>query len=77
LVASVQDSCFNSQFFRFQTSYKAVVSEKRWWDVVSLKAGENCKSKQAVCFDSKPILLWLQQNAEVTEYLSFVRYCQS
>jgi len=35
--------------------------------VVSLKAGENCKSKQTVCFDSKPILLWLQRNAEVTE----------
>jgi len=21
---------------------------------------QNCKSKQAVCFDSKPILMWLQ-----------------
>ena len=40
-------SCFNSQFFRFQTSYKAVVSELKVWDVVTLKAGENCKSKQA------------------------------
>jgi hypothetical protein len=26
------------------------------WGVVTLKAGKNCKSKQAVCFDSKPIL---------------------
>jgi len=38
---------------------------------------QNCKSKQAVCFDSKPILLWLQLYAEVTGNLSFVRNCQS
>jgi hypothetical protein len=69
--------CFNSQFFGLETSRRAVVSELNVWDVVSLKAGENCESKQTVCFDSKPILLWLQLYAEVTEYLSFVRYCQS
>ncbi|HPS60306.1 MAG TPA: hypothetical protein PLE33_03485, partial [Candidatus Cloacimonas sp.] len=28
-------------------------------------------------FDSKPILLWLQRDAEVTGNLSFVRNCQS
>ena len=47
LVVRVLASCFNSQFFRFQTSYKAIVSELKVWDVVTLKAGENCKSKQA------------------------------
>ncbi len=28
-------------------------------------------------FDSKPILMWLQRDAEATGNLSFVRYCQS
>jgi hypothetical protein len=45
LVASVQGFCFNSQFFGLETSRRAVVSELNVWDVVSLKAGENCKSK--------------------------------
>ena len=45
LVASVQGSCFNSQFFGLETRRRAVVSEQNVWDVVSLKAGENCKSK--------------------------------
>ena len=47
LVCKGAGSCFNSQFFGFQTSYKAVVSELKVWSVVSLKAGKNCKSKQA------------------------------
>jgi len=41
---------------KLETSCKAVVSELKVWGVVTLKAGENGKSKQAVCFDSKPIL---------------------
>jgi len=32
---------------KLETSYNAVVSEQKVWDVVALKAGENCKSKQA------------------------------
>ncbi len=56
MVACVQGFCFNSQFFGLETSCSTVVSELNVWDVVSLKAGENCKSKQTVCFDSKPIL---------------------
>ena len=45
LVACVQGFCFNSQFFGLETSCSTVVSELNVWDVVSLKAGENCKSK--------------------------------
>ena len=37
--------CFNSQFSGLETSYRAVVSELKVWGVVTLKAGENCKSK--------------------------------
>ncbi len=36
---------FNSQFYGLETSCSRVVSEKRMWGVVTLKAGENCKSK--------------------------------
>ena len=46
-VASVRGSCFNSQFFGLETSCSRVVSELKVWDVVTLKASENCKSKQA------------------------------